>query len=136
MRSRVLQLLLLILLFAALADGKSMVDLDIADSCRSCTAFMEILEQGGDPDEFLEHAKLEMFSDQVYCFTPNGDLISLPAGATPLDFAYAVHTELGHTTVAAKINGRERPLRTQLRNGDVVQIVKGGVRQPPLVRRL
>jgi GTP pyrophosphokinase/guanosine-3',5'-bis(diphosphate) 3'-pyrophosphohydrolase len=93
--------------------------------------FVEILNQGGDPDEFLEHAKLEMFADQVYCFTPQGDLISLPAGATPLDFAYAVHTELGHTTVAAKINGRERPLRTQLRNGDVVQIVKGGVRQPP-----
>ncbi|MEA1941798.1 MAG: bifunctional (p)ppGpp synthetase/guanosine-3',5'-bis(diphosphate) 3'-pyrophosphohydrolase [Pseudomonadota bacterium] len=93
--------------------------------------FVEILNQGGDPDEFLEHAKLEMFADQVYCFTPKGDLISLPAGATPLDFAYAVHTELGHTTVAAKINGRERPLRTQLRNGDVVQIVKGGVRQPP-----
>ena len=93
--------------------------------------FVEILNQGGDPDEFLEHAKLEMFADQVYCFTPKGDLISLPAGATPLDFAYAVHTELGHTTVAAKINGRERPLRTQLRNGDVVQIVKGGVRHPP-----
>jgi GTP pyrophosphokinase/guanosine-3',5'-bis(diphosphate) 3'-pyrophosphohydrolase len=93
--------------------------------------FVEILNQGGDPDEFLEHAKLEMFADQVYCFTPKGDLISLPTGATPLDFAYAVHTELGHTTVAAKINGRERPLRTQLRNGDVVQIVKGGVRQPP-----
>ncbi len=93
--------------------------------------FVEILNQGGDPDEFLEHAKLEMFADQVYCFTPKGDLISLPMGATPLDFAYAVHTELGHTTVAAKINGRERPLRTQLRNGDVIQIIKGGVRQPP-----
>jgi len=93
--------------------------------------FVEILNQGGDPDEFLEHAKLEMFADQVYCFTPKGDLISLPTGATPLDFAYAVHTELGHTTVAAKINGRERPLRTPLHNGDVVRIVKGGVRQPP-----
>lgn len=93
--------------------------------------FVEILNQGGDPDEFLEHAKLEMFADQVYCFTPGGDLIALPAGATPLDFAYAVHTELGHTTVAAKVNGRERPLRTELRNGDVVHIIKGGVRQPP-----
>jgi guanosine-3',5'-bis(diphosphate) 3'-pyrophosphohydrolase len=93
--------------------------------------FVEILNQGGDPEEFLEHAKLEMFADQVYCFTPKGDLISLPVGATPLDFAYAVHTELGHTTVAAKINGRERPLRTRLHNGDVVAIVKGGVRQPP-----
>jgi len=93
--------------------------------------FVEILNQGGDPDEFLEHAKLEMFADQVYCFTPDGDLIALPSGATPLDFAYAVHTELGHTTVAARVNGRERPLRTELHNGDVIQIVKGGVRQPP-----
>ncbi|MCW5723658.1 MAG: bifunctional (p)ppGpp synthetase/guanosine-3',5'-bis(diphosphate) 3'-pyrophosphohydrolase [Maricaulaceae bacterium] len=93
--------------------------------------FMEILEQGGDPEDFLEHAKLEMFSDQVYCFTPKGDLIALPSGATALDFAYAVHTELGHACVGAKINGRERPLRTILRNGDVVQIVRGGTRQPP-----
>ena len=93
--------------------------------------FVEILEQGGDPDEFLEHAKLEMFVDQVYSFTPKGDLIALPSGATPLDFAFAVHTELGYTAVAAKINGRKRPLRTRLTNGDVVEIVKGGVRQPP-----
>ena len=93
--------------------------------------FVEILNQGGDPDEFLEHAKLEMFADQVYCFTPDGVLIDLPVGATPLDFAYAVHTELGHTTVAAKVNGRDRPLRTELLNGDVVRIIKGGVRQPP-----
>ncbi len=93
--------------------------------------FVEILEQGGDPDEFLEHAKLEMFADQVYCFTPKGELIALPGGATPLDFAFAVHTELGAATVGAKINGRERPLRTRLKNGDVVEIIKGGARQPP-----
>ncbi|WP_109260432.1 RelA/SpoT family protein [Hyphobacterium indicum] len=93
--------------------------------------FLEILEQGGDPDEFLEHAKLEMFADQVYCFTPKGELIALPSGATPLDFAYAVHTELGHTCIGAKINGRDRPLRTRLKNGDVVNILRGGLRQPP-----
>ncbi len=93
--------------------------------------FLEILEQGGDPDEFLEHAKLEMFADQVYCFTPKGELIALPSGATPLDFAYAVHTELGHTCIGAKVNGRDRPLRTRLKNGDVVNILRGGVRQPP-----
>lgn len=93
--------------------------------------FVEILEQGGDPDEFLEHAKLEMFVDQVYTFTPKGDLIALPSGATPLDFAFAVHTELGHATIGAKINGRKRPLRTRLTNGDVVEIIKGGMRQPP-----
>ncbi|XBQ15884.1 MAG: bifunctional (p)ppGpp synthetase/guanosine-3',5'-bis(diphosphate) 3'-pyrophosphohydrolase [Oceanicaulis sp.] len=93
--------------------------------------FVEILEQGGDPEEFLEHAKLEMFANEVYCFTPKGELIALPGGATPLDFAYAVHTELGHATIGAKINGRERPLRTRLNNGDMVEIIKGGVRQPP-----
>ena len=93
--------------------------------------FVEILEQGGDPDEFLEHAKLEMFSDQVYCFTPKGQLIALPNGATPLDFAFAVHTELGYSAIGARINGRERPLRTRLGNGDVIEIVKGGERHPP-----
>lgn len=93
--------------------------------------FVEILEQGGDPEEFLEHAKLEMFVDQVYTFTPKGDLIALPSGATPLDFAFAVHTELGYTAIGAKINGRKRPLRTRLMNGDMVEIIKGGVRQPP-----
>ena len=93
--------------------------------------FVEILDQGGDPEEFLEHAKLEMFANEVYAFTPKGELIALPGGATPLDFAYAVHTELGHTAVSAKINGRDRPLRTRLHNGDVVEIVRGGVRQPP-----
>jgi len=91
----------------------------------------EILDQGGDPDEFLEHAKLEMFANEVYCFTPKGELIALPGGATPLDFAYAVHTELGHSAIGAKINGRKRPLRTRLHNGDVVEIIKGGMRQPP-----
>jgi GTP pyrophosphokinase/guanosine-3',5'-bis(diphosphate) 3'-pyrophosphohydrolase len=92
--------------------------------------FVEILEQGGDPDEFLEHAKLEMFADQVYAFTPKGDLIALPLGATTLDFAYAVHTELGHAALGAKVNGRERPLRTAIRNGDVVEIIRGGSRHP------
>ena len=90
--------------------------------------FVEILEQGGDPDEFLEHAKLEMFSDQVYAFTPKGELIALPQGATALDFAFAVHTELGAHAVSARINGRERPLRSRVRNGDVVDIIKGGTR--------
>jgi len=92
--------------------------------------FVEILEQGGDPDEFLEHAKLEMFADQVYAFTPKGDLIALPLGATMLDFAYAVHTELGHAALGAKVNGNERPLRTAIRNGDVVEVIRGGSRHP------
>jgi GTP diphosphokinase / guanosine-3',5'-bis(diphosphate) 3'-diphosphatase len=92
---------------------------------------LEILEFGGDPDDFLEHAKLEMFQDQVFAFTPKGKLISLPAGATALDFAYAVHTDIGDDCVGVKINGRERPLRTPLNNGDSVDIIRGGVAEPP-----
>lgn len=101
------------------------------DPLERLRAFVEILDHGGDPDEFLEHAKLEMLSDQVYAFTPKGELIALPQGATPLDFAFAVHTELGAGAVGVRINGRERPLRTRLRNGDTVEIIRGGVRQPP-----
>jgi GTP pyrophosphokinase/guanosine-3',5'-bis(diphosphate) 3'-pyrophosphohydrolase len=85
-----------------------------------------MMEQSGDADEFLEHAKLEMFSDQVFTFTPKGDLISLPRGATPLDFAYAVHTKIGDTCIGAVINGREVPLRSRLKNGDAVKIIRGG----------
>ncbi len=92
---------------------------------------LEILEFGGEPEDFLEHAKLEMFQDQVFAFTPKGKLISLPAGATALDFAYAVHTDIGDDCVGVKINGRERPLRTSLNNGDSVDIIRGGVPGPP-----
>ncbi|MFQ5954667.1 MAG: RelA/SpoT family protein [Kiloniellales bacterium] len=83
---------------------------------------MEILEQAAGPEEFLEHTKLEMFRDQVFCFTPKGDLIALPSGATPVDFAYAVHSEVGDACAGAKINGRLMPLRTTLKNGDQVEI--------------
>ena len=84
---------------------------------------LEILENAAEPEEFLEHTKLEMFQDQVFCFTPKGDLINLPQDATPVDFAYAVHTEVGDRCVGAKINGRMMPLRTRLKNGDQVDIV-------------
>ncbi|MEX2649965.1 MAG: bifunctional (p)ppGpp synthetase/guanosine-3',5'-bis(diphosphate) 3'-pyrophosphohydrolase [Alphaproteobacteria bacterium] len=83
---------------------------------------LDILDQAAGPEEFLEHTKLEMFQDQVFCFTPRGDLIALPNGATPVDFAYAVHSEVGDSCVGAKINGRLKPLRTQLANGDQVEI--------------
>ena len=83
---------------------------------------LDILEQASGPEEFLEHTKLEMFQDQVFCFTPKGDLIALPRGATPVDFAYAVHSEVGDKCVGAKINGRLMPLRTRLANGDEVEI--------------
>lgn len=86
---------------------------------------VQLLEHGGDVDELVEHAKLEMFLDQVFVFTPKGRLISLPRGAMPLDFAYAVHTDIGETTLGAKINGELRPLRTALTNGDVVEVIRG-----------
>ena len=73
---------------------------------------VQVLEHGGDAEDLVEHAKLEMFLDQVFVFTPKGRLISLPRGAMPLDFAYAVHTDVGDTTVGVKINGELRPLRT------------------------
>ena len=77
----------------------------------------------GDHDEFLEHVKLEMYSDQVFCFTPKGDVIQLPRGATPLDYAYAIHTRIGNSCVSAKIDGIRVPLWTRLKNGQSVEII-------------
>jgi guanosine-3',5'-bis(diphosphate) 3'-pyrophosphohydrolase len=91
---------------------------------------LDILEHASDPQEFLEHTKLEMFQDQVFCFTPKGDLIALPRGATPVDFAYAVHSVVGDTCVGAKVNGRLAPLRTQLSNGDQVEIITSKAQTP------
>jgi GTP pyrophosphokinase len=91
---------------------------------------LQILDQAEGPEEFLEHTKLEMYQDQVFCFTPRGDLISLPSGATPVDFAYAVHTNIGDTCVGSKINGRIMPLRTQLENGDQVEIITSKAQSP------
>ncbi len=92
---------------------------------------IESLAEGDNPEEFLEHTKLELFQDQVFCFTPKGQLIALPRGATPIDFAYAVHTNIGDTCVGAKINGRIMPLVTRLSNGDEVEIVRSGIQVPP-----
>ncbi len=86
---------------------------------------VQVLEHGGDAEDLVEHAKLEMFVDQVFVFTPKGRLISLPRGAMPLDFAYAVHSDVGDTTVGVKINGELRPLRMALTNGDVVEVIRG-----------
>ena len=94
--------------------------LDAREATRS---LLEIAELGGDLDEFVEHAKLEMYQDHVFAFTPKGLLIALPQGAGPLDFAYAVHSGVGDRCIGAKINGAERPLRTPLRNSDVVEIL-------------
>ncbi|GAB6843841.1 GTP pyrophosphokinase [Methylorubrum rhodinum] len=92
---------------------------------------IELLAEGDSPEEFLEHTKLELFQDQVFCFTPKGRLIALPRGATPIDFAYAVHTDIGNSAVGAKINGRLSPLLHELANGDEVEIACSDGAAPP-----
>lgn len=89
------------------------------------------LTSGSSTEEFLEYTKLELFQDQVFCFTPRGRLIALPRGATPIDFAYAVHTELGDMCVGTKVNGVIVPLITQLRSGDEVEIITDPNHMPP-----
>jgi RelA/SpoT family (p)ppGpp synthetase len=93
---------------------------------------IELLAEGSNPEEFLEHTKLELFHDQVFCFTPKGKLIALPRKATPIDFAYAVHTKVGNATVGCKINGQVSPLTSELGNGDEVEIITSkGQDAPP-----
>src|SRR6201999_1820820 len=93
---------------------------------------IELLAEGSNPEEFLEHTKLELFHDQVFCFTPKGKLIALPRRATPIDFAYAVHTGIGNTAVGCKINGKIAPLIPELTNGDEVEILTSkGQSAPP-----
>ena len=93
---------------------------------------LEILDNSTTGEDFLENTKLELYQDQVFCFTPKGQLIPLPRGATPVDFAYAVHSQVGDTCVGAKVNGRLLPLRTELQNGDQVEIMtaRGGTPSP------
>jgi guanosine-3',5'-bis(diphosphate) 3'-pyrophosphohydrolase len=91
---------------------------------------LDILEQSSNPEEFLENTKLEMYHDQVFCFSPKGDILAFPRGATPVDFAYAVHSGVGDTCVGAKINGRIVPLRTKLKNGDQVEIITSKSQSP------
>ena len=92
---------------------------------------IEMLAEGSNPEEFLEHTKLELFHDQVFCFTPKGKLIALPRGATPIDFAYAVHTDVGNMAIGAKINGKIGPLSSPLQNGDEVQILTSKAQTAP-----
>lgn len=96
------------------ADGKEF---------RWLRELLEILNQTDCPEEFLENTKLEMYYDQVFCFTPKGDLIAMPKGATAIDFAYAVHSKVGHHCIGAKRNGRIIPLRTELHNGDQIEVI-------------
>lgn len=91
---------------------------------------LEILEQEQRPEDFLENTKMELFQDQVFVFSPKGDLIELPMGATPVDFAYAVHSDVGDKCVGAKINSRITPLNTKLNNGDQVEIITSKTQNP------
>ena len=91
---------------------------------------IEILDTAESPEELLEHTRMAMYQDRIFAFTPRGELIQLPKGATPIDFAYAVHTDLGDQAVGAKINGRVVPLRTQIDNGDQVQILRSKAQEP------
>ena len=91
---------------------------------------VEIVETSSEPNDFLENTKMEMFKDQVFCFTPKGDLIALPNKSTPIDFAYAVHTKLGDICSGAKVNGKIIPLKNYLKNGDQVEIIKSKFQNP------
>src|SRR4051812_5156120 len=92
---------------------------------------IELLVEGSNSEEFLEHTKLELFHDQVFCFTPKGRLIALPRKATAIDFAYAVHTDVGNGAVGAKVNGKIAPLVSELANGDEVEIITSKAQTAP-----
>ena len=103
----------------AYKEGKPKADLHVP----WVDDLVEILDHAESPEELLEHTRMAMYQDRIFAFTPKGELIQLPKGATPVDFAYAVHTDLGDRTVGAKVNGRVVPLRTMLENGDQVEIL-------------
>jgi guanosine-3',5'-bis(diphosphate) 3'-pyrophosphohydrolase len=90
-----------------------------------------ILSDSANPEEFLEHTKLELFHDQVFCFTPKGKLIALPRNANVIDFAYAVHTDVGNSAVGCKINGKFAPLSSELQNGDEVEVLTSEAQSAP-----
>ena len=93
---------------------------------------VEMLESGENPEHFFEYTRLQLFQDQVFCFTPKGTLIRLPVNATPIDFAYAVHTEIGDKCIGCKINGKDSPLQSSLQNGDEVQIITSSKPSPSM----
>ncbi len=93
---------------------------------------VEIIDKNENPEDFYEYTKLQMFQENVFCFTPKGSVIKLPKNATPIDFAYAVHTQIGDTAIGSEINGKESPLQSILRNGDVVKIITSKKVSPSL----
>ncbi|MFQ5439434.1 MAG: RelA/SpoT family protein, partial [Paracoccaceae bacterium] len=111
-------------------DGQRVENPFAVDPFKWLAGLTERFEQSDIQDEFLEHLKLEMFSDQVFCFTPQGDVIKLPRGATPIDFAFAIHTRIGSKCVGAKVDGLRVPLWTRLRNGQSVEIITAEGQRP------
>jgi GTP diphosphokinase / guanosine-3',5'-bis(diphosphate) 3'-diphosphatase len=114
-------------------DGRTGADAPGVSESRAYRGLRQTIEAlaSDDSERFLEHTKLELFHDQVFCFTPKGRLIALPRGATAIDFAYAVHTDIGNSAVGAKINGRLAPLISVLQNGDEVLISRSERSSPP-----
>ncbi len=109
-------------------QGKSV--LDEGTEYRWIRELLDILSHSDNPDEFMEDTKLEMYHDQVFCFTPRGDLIALPRDATPVDFAFALHSDIGYNCTGAKVNGRIVPLKHNLQNGDQVEIIRSKNKAP------
>ncbi|HKY23396.1 MAG TPA: TGS domain-containing protein, partial [Vicinamibacterales bacterium] len=91
---------------------------------------LEVQQEVRDPHEFIQNLKVDLYPEEVYIFTPKGQVKALPRGATPIDFAYAIHTDIGHQCVGARVNGKMVPLRTRLRNGDIVEIVTNSGHKP------
>ncbi|WP_284165099.1 bifunctional (p)ppGpp synthetase/guanosine-3',5'-bis(diphosphate) 3'-pyrophosphohydrolase [Frigidibacter sp. SD6-1] len=111
-------------------DGERAQNPFAVDPARWIATLTERFDNGDDHDEFLENVKLEMYSDQVFCFTPKGDVVQLPKGATPIDFAYAIHTRIGNACVGAKVDGIRVPLWTRLKNGQSVEVITAAGQRP------
>ena len=114
----------------AYRDGERAENPFAVDPARWIATLTERFDSGEDHDEFLENVKLEMYSDQVFCFTPKGDVVQLPKGATPIDFAYAIHTRIGNSCVGVKVDGIRVPLWTRLKNGQSVEVITATGQRP------
>ncbi|RMH23146.1 MAG: bifunctional (p)ppGpp synthetase/guanosine-3',5'-bis(diphosphate) 3'-pyrophosphohydrolase, partial [Gemmatimonadetes bacterium] len=114
----------------AYKEGRRSANPFAVDPFRWLSDLVERMEKGNTPKEFLEQVRLDMFHDQVFCFTPKGEVYGLPRGATPIDFAYAIHTRIGDTCVGAKVDGHRVPLWTRLRNGQSVEIIRVDASRP------
>ncbi len=111
-------------------DGERFENPFAVDPFQWLRAITERFDTNEDSSDFLEHVKMEMFTDQVFCFTPKGQVVNLPKGATPIDFAYAIHTRIGDSCVGAKVDGQRVPLWTKLRNGQLVTIIRAEGQRP------